>query len=194
MTTTTPHSPGSDPSQGPGSGGRREGDNRASGRPARGGSKVWIAVAVVAVVVIAALGWLFTAGPLSSSSQTERDIEQTLTDMSTAESFEAFNEYMCAENRVPQDLVETITNSGEQTGTDLDVMFRESIAGTLPENLEVTGVELGGDGSEATATVESGNDDEQAVDEVFLRKEDGDWKVCQTGVGMGSVPQEGQPG
>ncbi|MBB0970515.1 hypothetical protein G6016_16455 [Dietzia aerolata] len=153
-----------------------------------------MAVAVVAVVVIAALGWLFTAGPLSSSSQTERDIEQTLTDMSTAESFEAFNEYMCAENRVPQDLVETITNSGEQTGTDLDVMFRESIAGTLPENLEVTGVELGGDGSEATATVESGNDDEQAVDEVFLRKEDGDWKVCQTGVGMGSVPQEGQPG
>ena len=87
---------------------------------------------------------------------------------------------------MPQDLVDTITASGEQTGTDLDAMFRESITGSLPENMEVTGVEI--NSPDATATVESGDEDAPA-EEVVMREEDGAWKVCEQGVGMGTVPE-----
>src|SRR5690606_13790341 len=100
--------------------------------------------------------------------------------------------HLCAENRVPQDLVDTITSSGEQTGTDMDSMLRESIAGSFPDDIEVTGVEVSGDGAEATATVQSGED--STTEQVRMRDEDGHWKLCEPGVGMGAVPQEGQPG
>lgn len=187
MTTTNQQPPAEDPSQGPGprdSGrtGRRSG---AGGGSARRGSLILVVVAAVVVLVAAALGWLLTAGPLSESAAQEREIEQTLQGMSDAGSFADFNSYMCAENRVPQDLVDTITASGEQTGSDLDSMFRESIAGSFPEDLRVTGVELSGD--DATATIESGADG-QETEEVRMRQEDDGWKVCQSGVGMGSVP------
>lgn len=151
-----------------------------------------VAVAVVVVVLVAALGWLFLAGPLSSSGRAEREVEQTLKDMSAAESFSDFNSHLCAANRVPQELVDQITASGEQTGTDLDSMLRESIAGSFPDDLRVTGVEVTGDGAEATATVESGED--STTEQVRMRDEDGQWKLCEPGVGMGSVPQEGQTG
>lgn len=151
-----------------------------------------VAVAVVVVVLVAALGWLFLAGPLSSSGRAEREVEQTLKDMSDAGSFSDFNSHLCAANRVPQELVDQITASGEQTGTDLDSMLRESIAGSFPDDLRVTGVEVTGDGAEATATVESGED--STTEQVRMRDEDGQWKLCEPGVGMGSVPQEGQTG
>lgn len=151
-----------------------------------------VVVVVVVVVLVAALGWLFLAGPLSSSGRAEREVEQTLKDMSAAESFADFNSHLCAENRVPQELVDQITASGEQMGTDMDSMLRESIAGSFPDDLRVTGVEVSGDGTEATATVESGEDSN--TEQVRMRDEDGQWKLCEPGVGMGSVPQEGQPG
>ena len=183
MTTTSQQPPPGQP--GPE---RRSG----SGRPALSGA--FLTVAVVVVVAIAAIAWFFLAGPGSSSGRAEREVEQTLQDMGNAESFAEFNSFMCAENRVPQELVDTITASGEQTGTDLDAMFRESIAGSFPEDLRVPDVELTEGGAEATATVESESGGAEP-EQVRMRNEDGDWKLCQPGVGMGAVPEEdGQPG
>lgn len=173
--TTSQQPPAPEPSEG-----RR---NDASG----GGRR--IALVVVAVVVIAAvavLGWLFTAGPMSESASQSDEVESALEDMSSSSSFAEFNGFMCAEQRVPQDLVDTITASGEQTGADLDAMFRESIAGSLPEDLQVTDVEI--NGADATATVESGEED-ASTEQVVMRDEDGAWKVCDPGVGMGTVPE-----
>lgn len=197
MTTTTQQPPAGDPdpagrSDGPSAGGPPHQAARGSGSGGRRGGLVGVVVGVVVVVLVAALGWLFLAGPLSSSGRAEREVEQVLTEMSAAESFAEFNSYLCAENRVPQELVDQITASGEQTGTDLDSMLRESIAGSFPEELRVTGVEVSGDGVEATATVES--EGVEGSEQVRMRSEDGEWKLCEPGVGMGSVPQEGQPG
>jgi hypothetical protein len=150
-----------------------------------------VAAAVVVVVVIAALVWLFAAGPMSSSARAERAVEQTLREMTDSESFVEFNSHLCAENRVPQDLVENITASGEQTGTDLDAMLRESISGSFPQDLTVTGVDIEGD--VAIATVESESDG-SGSEQVRMLDEDGAWKVCEPGVGMGAVPQGDQPG
>jgi len=154
---------------------------------------VTVALAVVLVAVVAAAVWAVAAGPFSSSGRAERAVEETLHELSRAESFADFNSHLCAENRVPQELVDTISDSGTQTGTDLDAMFLESIAGSFPENLKVTDVEVGADGSEATATVESDTDG-TGPEQVRMRNEDGAWKVCEPGVGMGAVPQEGQAG
>ncbi|KAA0919956.1 hypothetical protein FQ137_05300 [Dietzia sp. ANT_WB102] len=151
------------------------------------------AAVVVVLLVIAAIAWIFLAGPLSSSARAERHVEQTLKQMSSAESFAEFNGHMCAENRVPQELVDTITSSSEATGADVDSMFRESIAGSFPQDLRVLRVEISDDGSEATATLESGSDG-SGPEQVRMRNEDGAWKMCQPGVGMGSVPQDQQPG
>ena len=198
MTTTSQQPPAGEPGPGARSGGSGPGDGvrPASGRPGRsagrGGGAVGVVVVVVVVVIVAGLGWLFLAGPASSSGRAERAVEQTLRDMSSAESFAEFNSHLCAENRVPQDLVDTITASGEQMGTDMDSMLRESIAGSFPDDLQVTGVEVSGDGAEATATVESGEDSN--TEQVRMRDEDGQWKLCEPGVGMGSVPQEGRSG
>ncbi|WP_241261067.1 hypothetical protein, partial [Dietzia sp. KRD202] len=170
----------------------RPGSGRQGGRGGRGDVAVAAAV-VVALLVIAALAWLFLAGPLSSSARAERDVEQTLESMSSAESFAEFNGHMCAENRVPQELVDTITASSEATGSDLDSMFRESIAGSFPQDLEVLGVEISDNGAEATATVESESDG-TGPEQIHMRDEDGAWKMCQPGVGMGAVPQDQQPG
>lgn len=190
MTTTSEQPPEEDPSEGP--------DPHAPGRPEagtdggaegpQGGRRtrlVLVAVVAVLVLVLAVLAWLLTAGPLSESAKQEREVGSALEDMGAAESFAEFNQFLCAEQRVPQDLVDTITTSGQQTGTDLDAMFRESIAGSLPEDLEVTKVDVEGDS--ALATVESGTEDSQP-EEVRMRHEDGDWKVCESEVGMGSVP------
>ncbi|MDN4505602.1 Rv0361 family membrane protein [Dietzia maris] len=194
MTTTSQQpaagepNPAGQPGGGP-EGGARPGSGRQGGR---GGVAVAAAV-VVALLVIAALAWLFLAGPLSSSARAERDVEQTLESMSSAESFAEFNGHMCAENRVPQELVDTITASSEATGSDLDSMFRESIAGSFPQDLEVLGVEISDNGAEATATVESESDG-TGPEQIHMRDEDGAWKMCQPGVGMGAVPQDQQPG
>lgn len=179
--------PGRDPE-----GGARPSSGRLGGRGGRGGGAVAAAV-VVALLVIAALAWLFLAGPLSSSGRAERDVEQTLESMSSAKTFAEFNGHMCAENRVPQELVDTITASSEATGSDLDSMFRESIAGSFPQDLEVLGVEVSDGGAEATATVESESDG-TGPEQIHMRDEDGAWKMCQPGVGMGTVPQDQQPG
>ena len=197
MTTTSQQPPAGEPGPEGRSGGRgpADGSRPGGGRPGRSGGRGRGSVGVVVVVVVvlvAALGWLFLAGPLSSSGRAEREVEQTLKDMSAAESFADFNSHLCAENRVPQELVDQITASGEQMGTDMDSMLRESIAGSFPDDLRVTGVEVSGDGTEATATVESGDDSN--TEQVRMRDEDGQWKLCEPGVGMGSVPQEGQPG
>ena len=77
------------------------------------------------------------------------------------------------------------------TGADLDAMLRESIAGSFPQDLKVTGVDVEGDA--ATATVESESGDGEP-EQVRMLDEDGAWKVCETGVGMGAVPQTDQPG
>lgn len=197
MTTTSQQpaagepNPAGQPGGGP-EGGARPGSDRLGGRGGRGGVAVAAAV-VVALLVIAALAWLFLAGPLSSSARAERDVEQTLESMSSAESFAEFNGHMCAENRVPQELVDTITASSEATGSDLDSMFRESIAGSFPQDLEVLGVEISDNGAEATATVESESDG-TGPEQIHMRDEDGAWKMCQPGVGMGAVPQDQQPG
>lgn len=197
MTTTSQQpaagepNPAGQPGGGP-EGGARPGSGRQGGRGGRGGVAVAAAV-VVALLVIAALAWLFLAGPLSSSARAERDVEQTLESMSSAESFAEFNGHMCAENRVPQELVDTITASSEATGSDLDSMFRESIAGSFPQDLEVLGVEISDNGAEATATVESESDG-TGPEQIHMRDEDGAWKMCQPGVGMGAVPQDQQPG
>ena len=197
MTTTSQQPPAGEPNPGSQSGGgpeggARPGSDRGRGRGGRGGVAV-AAVAVVAVIVVAAIAWFFLAGPLSSSARAEREVEQTLQDMSAAESFADFNSFMCAESRVPQDLVDTITASGDQTGTDVDSMFRESLAGSFPEDLRVTSVEIREGGADAVATVESESTDEEP-EQVRMRDEDGDWKLCQPGVGMGAVPEDGQPG
>src|SRR5699024_8013215 len=198
MTTTSQQSPAGEPGPEGRSGGRgpADGSRPAGGRPdrsaGRGGGAVGVVVVVVVVVIVAGLGWLFLAGPASSSGRAERAVEQTLRDMSSAESFAEFNSHLCAENRVPQDLVDTITASGEQMGTDMDSMLRESIAGSFPDGMRVTGVEVGADGAEATATVESGED--STTEQVRMRDEDGQWKLCERGVGMGAVPQGDQPG
>ena len=196
MTTTSQQPPAGDPGPGVQPGGGPEGGARPSGggrggRPGRGG--VLAAVAVVAMVVVAAVAWVFLAGPLSSSGRAERAVAETLEQMSSAESFDEFNSHMCAENRVPQELVDTITASSEATGPDLDSMFRESIAGSFPQDLEVTGVEIADGGAEAMATVESESDG-SGPEQVRMRDEDGAWKLCQPGVGMGSVPEGQQPG
>lgn len=197
MTTTSQQpaagepNPAGQPGGGP-EGGARPGSGRQGGRGGRSGVAVAAAV-VVALLVIAALAWLFLAGPLSSSARAERDVEQTLESMSSAESFAEFNGHMCAENRVPQELVDTITASSEATGSDLDSMFRESIAGSFPQDLEVLGVEISDNGAEATATVESESDG-TGPEQIHMRDEDGAWKMCQPGVGMGAVPQDQQPG
>ncbi|MDV3354223.1 hypothetical protein [Dietzia sp. IN118] len=197
MTTTSQQpaagepNPAGQPGGGP-EGGARPGSGRQGGRGGRGGVAVTAAV-VVALLVIAALVWLFLAGPLSSSARAERDVEQTLESMSSAESFAEFNGHMCAENRVPQELVDTITASSKATGSDLDSMFRESIAGSFPQDLEVLGVEISDNGAEATATVESASDG-TGPEQIHMRDEDGAWKMCQPGVGMGAVPQDQQPG
>ncbi|MGN7227816.1 Rv0361 family membrane protein [Dietzia maris] len=197
MTTTSQQpaagepNPAGQPGGGP-EGGARPDSGRQGGRGWRGGVAVAAAV-VVALLVIAALAWLFLAGPLSSSARAERDVEQTLESMSSAESFAEFNGHMCAENRVPQELVDTITASSEATGSDLDSMFRESIAGSFPQDLEVLGVEISDNGAEATATVESESDG-TGPEQIHMRDEDGAWKMCQPGVGMGAVPQDQQPG
>lgn len=197
MTTTSQQpaagdpNPAGQPGGGP-EGGARPGGGRLGGRGGRGGVAVTAAV-VVALLVIAALVWLFLAGPLSSSARAEREVEQTLESMSSAESFAEFNGHMCAENRVPQELVDTITASSEATGSDLDSMFRESIAGSFPQDLEVLGVEISDNGAEATATVESESDG-TGPEQIHMRDEDGAWKMCQPGVGMGAVPQDQQPG
>lgn len=209
MTTTSQQppagepDPGSQPGGGPEGGarpgsGRRRGDGGPGGSGRRGssgsrGGAAVVAAVVAVVLVVAAIGWAFLAGPLSSSARAEREVEQTLEQMSSAGSFAEFNEYICAENRVPQELVDTITSSSEATGTDLDSMFRESIAGSFPQDLEVLGVEISDDGSEATATVESESDG-TGPEQVQMSDEDGAWKLCQPGVGMGSVPQDQQPG
>jgi hypothetical protein len=151
-----------------------------------------VPAAFVVVVLVAALAWFFLAGPMSGSARAERAVEQTLRDMTGSGSFADFNGHLCAENRVPQELVDSITASGEQTGTDLDAMLRESIAGSFPDDLQVTGVEIEGD--DAVATVESDGADGSGTEEVRMRNEGGEWKVCEPGVGMGSVPQGGQPG
>lgn len=197
MTTTSQQPPAGEPnpaghSAGDPDGGARPGSGRLGGRGGRGRGAVAAAV-VVALLVIAALAWLFLAGPLSSSARAEREVEQTLESMSSAGSFAEFNGHMCAENRVPQELVDTITASSEATGSDLDSMFRESIAGSFPQDLEVLGVEISGDGTEATATVESESDG-SGPEQIHMRDEDGAWKMCQPGVGMGAVPQDQQPG
>ncbi|ODQ83321.1 hypothetical protein BFG51_10790 [Dietzia alimentaria] len=197
MTTTSQQpaagdpNPAGQPGGGP-EGGARPDSGRQGGRGWRGGVAVAAAV-VLALLMIAALAWLFLAGPLSSSARAERDVEQTLESMSSAESFAEFNGHMCAENRVPQELVDTITASSEATGSDLDSMFRESIAGSFPQDLEVLGVEISDNGSEATATVESESDG-TGPEQIHMRDEDGAWKMCQPGVGMGAVPQDQQPG
>lgn len=197
MTTTSQQPPAGEPNPGSQSGGgpeggARPGSDRGRGRGGRGGVAV-AAVAVVAVIVVAAIAWFFLAGPLSSSARAEREVEQTLESMSSAESFAEFNSHMCAENRVPQELVDSITASSEATGSDLDAMFRESIAGSFPKDLEVLEVEISGDGAEATATVESESGG-SGPEQLYLRDEDNSWKMCQPGVGMGAVPQDQQPG
>ena len=207
MTTTSQQPPADEPGRagrtdsGRAGGGARSGDGQpGNGWPGNGRrgalSGAFLAVAVVVVVAVAAIAWFFLAGPGSSSARAEREVEQTLQDMSAAESFADFNSYMCAESRVPQELVDTITASGEQTGTDVDSMFRESLAGSFPEDLQVTGVEFSEGGAEAVATVESGSGDAEP-EQVRMRDEDGDWKLCQPGVGMGAVPDSApgeQPG
>ena len=195
MTTTSQQPPAGDPSRGSGAGDPGAEDRGEAARPARRGSLVRAGVVLAVVVLVAVLGWLFTMGPMSSAGRVEREVAQTLDDMSAAESFAEFNSHMCAENRVPQELVDQITASGEQTGTDLDSMLRESIAGSFPADLQVTGVEVDGNGTEASATVESGGEDGETTNEqIQMRNEDGAWKLCEPGVGMGAVPQEGQPG
>lgn len=185
MTTTTPQPPAGEPEPG-----RHRGTRRPDVR--RGGLRTaLVAAAVVVVLVLAALAWLFTAGPMSSSGRAERAVEQTLRDMTDSGSFAEFNSHLCAENRVPQDLVETITASGAETGADLDAMLRESIAGSFPQDLAVTDVEVEGD--VATATVQSESDGGEP-EQVRMVDEDGAWTVCEPGVGMGPVPQSDQPG
>lgn len=186
MTTTSQQQPEGDPSNSPGTHGPGRPGGGADGSKGARRTSLWLVLAAaVVVLVVAAAGWLFTAGPMSQSAQNEREIESTLEDMGSATSFAEFNDYLCAEQRVPQDLVDTISSSGEQTGTDLDAMFRESIGGSLPDDLQVTGVEL--EEGDATATVEAGAEDAEA-EQVRMRDEDGAWKVCDPGVGMGSVP------
>lgn len=190
MTTTSPQPPPEEPSRGYASDPADRSDAAAS--PSARGRRIAVAVvAVVVVAVVAVLIWLFTAGPLSESAQKEREVESTLEGMSSATSFADFNSFLCAEQRVPQDLVDTISSSGEQTGADLDAMFRETLAGSLPDDLRVTDVEI--EGGDATATVEAGSEDADP-EQVRMREEDGAWKVCEPGVGMGTVPQAEQPG
>lgn len=184
MTTTTPQPPDGAPEPG-----RHRGPGRSDDR--RGGRTALVAAAVVVVVVLGALAWLFAAGPLSSSGRAEREVEQTLRDMADSGSFAEFNSHLCAEHRVPQDLVDTITASGAETGADLDAMLRESLAGSFPQDLTVTDVEV--DGDVATATVESESDGGEP-EQVRMLDEDGVWTVCEPGVGMGAVPQADQPG
>lgn len=193
MTTTSQQPPAGEPGPGDRSGVGPDGGARQVGGRRGGRGGVLAAAGVVAMVLIAAVVWLFLAGPLSSSARAERDVEQTIRDMTAAETFSEFNSFICAENRVPQELVDNITASGEQTGTDLDAMLRESIAGTIPEDLQVTGVEVGDDGAEATATFESESEG-TGEEQVRMRDEDGAWKLCEPGVGMGAVPQGEQPG
>lgn len=192
MTTTSQQPPAENPEPGDRSGNGPEGGARQSGGWRGGLSGVLVAAGVVVVLLIAAVAWVFIAGPMSSSARAEREVEQTIRDMTAAETFSDFNGFICAENRVPQDLVDNITASGEQTGTDLDAMLRESIAGTIPEDLRVTDVEVG-DNGEATVTVESDSEG-SGEEQVQMRDEDGSWKMCQPGVGMGAVPQSKQPG
>ncbi|WP_010540824.1 hypothetical protein [Dietzia alimentaria] len=193
MTTTSQQQPAGNPEPGDHSGSGPVGGARPAGGRRGGLGGVLVAVGVVTAVLIAAVVWFFVAGPMSSSARAERDVEQAIRDMTSAETFSEFNSYLCAENRVPQDLVNNITASGEQTGTDLDAMLRESIAGTLPDDLRVTSVEVDDDGVGATANVESDSEG-TGEEQVRMRDEDGSWKLCEPGVGMGAVPQTEQPG
>ena len=159
----------------------------------RGRAPVVIAAVVVALVAAAVLVWALVAGPLSSSARTEREVEQVLHDLGASESLADFNAHLCTAERMPQEMLDAIAGSGEQTGVDLDAMFRERLLGSFPEDLAVTGVEV--DGDDAVATVESaGGEGASGPEELRLRREDGAWTVCESGVGMGAIPTDQQTG
>lgn len=144
---------------------------------------VWPAIGALVVIVAAVLAWAFLAGPLSERARAEKDVAEAVTGLRQADTLESFNSRLCAEYRAPEDLIRNISAAGESTGSDVDRLFRESMLAKFPEDLRVTSVEV--DGDEATAdTVSAGG----ATERVHMRREDGQWKVCQPGVGMGSVP------
>ena len=138
------------------------------------------ALVLVAAVVIA---WAFLAGPLSAQARAEKEISEAVTGLRQADTLESFNSRLCSEYRAPEELIRNISAAGESTGSDIDRLFRESMLSKFPEDLEVTSVEL--DGDEATADTVSGSG---SSEQVHMRREEGQWKVCQPGVGMGSVP------
>lgn len=181
MTTTSQQPPAGDAAGG------------GATRTRRGRTLGAVAALVVAVVAVAALVWLFAAGPLSASARTQREVERVLHDLGASESLAEFNGHLCAEQRMPQEMLDQIAGSGAQTGVDLDSMFREQILGSFPDELTVTSVEV--DGDDAVATVESsGGEGTPGPEELRLRREDGAWTVCEPGVGMGAMPSGRQPG
>jgi|GEM_PF-5013477 len=159
------------------------------GTPARRRGPLLGAAAVLALVLVAALAWLFLAGPMSSGARDERDVADALEHLSDAQSFAEFNDRLCEQYRAPKELVDGIASTGAQTGTDVDTMFRESVLSKFPKDLEVTDVTV--DGDEATATARSSADGQERTEEVLMRREDDRWTVCQPGVGMGAVPPTG---
>lgn len=166
--------------------------DRPSGR--RGGRSPvpLILGGIVALIAVATLVWLFVAGPMSSAARTEREVEEVVRGIGASESLAEFNDHLCEEQRMPQTMIDSLADSGAQTGVDLDAMFREQVMGKFPENIEVTGVEV--DGENAVATLESSGENAiEGPEELRLREEGGSWKVCEPGVGMGAVPEQ-QPG
>ena len=158
----------------------------------RRGKAPWIAGGVAALVVLGVvLVVLFTVGPFSSANRDEDAASDAVKGLGESSSFADFNDRLCSEFRMPQSMVDTISRSGAQTGTDIDTMFRDQAMSQFPKDLDVTGVEI--DGDTAVVSTHSSTDGQDKDEQVHMRREDGDWKVCEPGVGMGSVPQ-GQGG
>lgn len=136
--------------------------------------------ATVVVVLVAVVVWLFSAGPLSAKGSDERAAANTVLNLQDVSTFEEFNTLLCADQRIPQNLVDAIEESYAASGSDKNEVFRELMSEQAPDGLKVEDVEVEGDNATVTTSSE-GSDDTENVD---LVREDGSWRVCMPGVGM----------
>lgn len=155
-------------------------------RPATTGRTAVIAGAVVALVVIVA-AVVAAVLLLSPEKRAKRDIESSLNSLGEVSSYTEFTDKICAEYRPDTEVFDQLNEMAVQHGGSFDQQFVEQIKQSWPAELEVTDVDL--DGENADVTTESTDSEGATHTESFtMRKEDGEWKVCDQSVGTGGAP------
>lgn len=161
----------------------------ASNRPRKGRTGLIVGLALAVVVIVAAVVAAMLL--LSPDKRAEGDIEESLNSLREVSSYGEFTEKICAEYRPDTSVFEQLDEMAAQSGGSFDQLFVEQIRASWPESMEVTGVEL--DGDDAQVTTRSTDSEGATHEETFgMRKEDGQWKVCDASVGTGQVPQQPQ--